>query len=254
MSVLVGITTFGPRPSKRHELPHGYVSAVARAGGIPVGLPAQRQPQPEVIERLDALILIGGEDMDPTLMGDIPQRPFFRLSPERDRAELALARAAIASGLPTLGICRGMQVLNVVLGGRLHLHLPEVYGEAQAHVLPEWGTIPHAVRLEPGSRLARWLDAEFVPAACSCHHQAVSRLGRGLVGVGYAADGVLEAFEHAEHPFLVGVQWHPELNAANDPQQQRLFDVLVQQARKRRATPPDPQAELHGTQPCASGV
>ncbi|MEJ2630464.1 MAG: gamma-glutamyl-gamma-aminobutyrate hydrolase family protein [Acidihalobacter sp.] len=237
MTVLVGITTFGPRPSKRYELPRGYVQAVTRAGGIPVGLPAQRKPQPEVVKRLDALILIGGEDMDPTLMGDMPQRPFFRLSPERDRAELALARAAIDSGLPTLGICRGMQVLNVVLGGRLHLHLPEVYGEEQAHVLPEWGTIPHEVHLTGSSRLSVWLGTEYVSAACSCHHQAVSSLGQGLAGVGWAPDGVLEAFEHETHPFLVGVQWHPELNAANDPLQQRLFDVLVQQAEALRARP-----------------
>jgi putative glutamine amidotransferase len=227
---LIGITTFGPRPENRYELPRGYVQAVARAGGIPVGLPAQRRPQPAVIERLDALILVGGEDMDPTFLGEAPRRPFFRLSPERDRAELALTREAIERGLPVLGICRGMQLINVALGGRLHLHLPEVYGEDFAHVLPEWGTVPHVVHLTPGSRLATRLATDHVPAACSCHHQAVSELGRGLVAVGWAPDGVLEAFEHESHPFLFGVQWHPELNAGHDPLQQRLFDILVEAA------------------------
>lgn len=224
---LIGITTFGPRPSRRYELPRGYVDAVVRAGGIPVGLPAQRTPLPDVVAHLDALVLIGGEDMDPTLIGEAPQRPFFRLSPERDRAELALTKAAIERGLPILGICRGMQLINVALGGRLHLHLPEVYGEDFAHVLPEWGTVPHEVRLAPESRLAGLLGSDHVETACSCHHQAVSRLGQGLVAVGWAPDGVLEAFEHDSHPFLFGVQWHPELNAGRDPLQQRLFDILV---------------------------
>ena len=231
MAVLVGITTFGPRPARRHELPVGYVEAVTRAGGVPIGLPAQRRPQPEVIERLDALILIGGEDMDPTLLGEWPQRPFYRLSPERDRCELALVRQAVQRGLPMLGICRGMQLINVALGGSLHLHLPEVYGETLPHVLPQWGTVPHEVRLKPGSRLARVLGAEHMATACSCHHQAVARLGQGLRGVAWASDGVLEAFEHETHPFLIGVQWHPELNAAEDPLQQRLFDALVAHAR-----------------------
>ncbi len=233
MSALVGITTFGPRPSNRYELPQGYVDAVTRAGGVAVGLPAQRRPQPEVMNRLDALILIGGEDMDPTLMGDMPQRPFFRLSPERDRAELALVRHTMACGLPMLGICRGMQVINIALGGRLYLHLPDIYGEHLPHVLPEWGTVPHSVRLKPGSRLAGWLQVEHLQTACSCHHQAISRLGEGLRAVAWAEDGVLEAYEHETYPFLIGVQWHPELNAGEDPLQQRLFDMLVKKARNR---------------------
>lgn len=234
MFPLVGITTFGPRPANRYELPRGYVQAVIRAGGIPVGLPAHRKPLPGVVDRLDGLILIGGEDIDPTFLGESPRRPFFRLSPERDRAELALTCMAIDRGLPLLGICRGMQLINVALGGRLHLHLPDVYGEDFAHVLPEWGTVPHIVHLKSDSRLARLLGTGCVPAACSCHHQAVSDLGRGLVAVGWAPDGVLEAFEHEEHPYLLGVQWHPELNADHDPLQQRLFDSLVQAADRWR--------------------
>ncbi|MBO0775537.1 MAG: gamma-glutamyl-gamma-aminobutyrate hydrolase family protein, partial [Actinobacteria bacterium] len=176
-------------------------------------------------------------DIDPAVYGE-PRHPRTgRISPERDRAEFALLAAALAAGLPVLAICRGLQVLNVFLGGTLHQHLADLPGPAQVGHIPPPGTFgSHRVRISPGSRLAGILGAdgdgsrEFpVPTA---HHQAIDRLGDGLIATAWAADGVIEAVELAapagagHHPFVIAVQWHPE--AGGDL---RLAQALVAAAR-----------------------
>jgi putative glutamine amidotransferase len=130
-------------------------------------------------------------------------------------------------GIPTLAICRGMQVVNVALGGTLHPHLPETFDGPISHRQePKWSHT-HEIELEPGSLVAKVMGASVVDPA-GWHHQAVDRLGSGLAVTGWSPDGVIEAVELAGHPWLVAVQWHPEMTAADDQAQQRLFDGLVE--------------------------
>ena len=156
---------------------------------------------------------------------------------ERDLMDLALARMAIETGLPMLGICRGCQVINVALGGTLHEHLPDVYGESTLHRLPPCDPVPHPIRATAASRVAGIMgQAECLPS--SWHHQAIRDVAPPLTVVAHAPDGVIEALEHPAHPWLIAVQWHPERTAAADPTQQRLFDALVEAARGHRHREP----------------
>ncbi len=201
-------------------LPLNYAERVAAAGGIPVLLP----PLPDVagaVDRLDGLLLTGGGDIDPGRYGAEPHPRTVRVSVPRDAAELELLGAAMAAGLPVLGVCRGMQLVNVARGGTLRQHLP-----ADAGHTPAPGTFgSHPVRVAAGTRLAGILGANGsgvdVPTA---HHQAIDRLGDGLVAAAWAEDGVIEAVEPgaAGDRFLLAVQWHPE--AGTDP---RLIEALV---------------------------
>jgi putative glutamine amidotransferase len=207
-------------------LPANYAEQVAAADGIPVLLP----PLPGVagaVGRLDGLLLTGGGDIDPDRYGAQPHPRTGRVSVPRDAAELELVAAAMAAGLPVLGVCRGMQLLNVARGGTLCQHLPNGAGHTPAP--GAFGS--HPVRVATGTRLAGILgangDGVDVPTA---HHQAVDRLGEGLVATAWAEDGVIEAVEAsaAGDPFLVAVQWHPE--AGTDP---RLIKALVAAASAR---------------------
>jgi putative glutamine amidotransferase len=214
-------------------LPRRYADCVAAAGGAPVLLP----PLPGVehaLDRLDGLVLAGGGDIDPAAFGAPPHPRTTGIRPARDAAELALVPAALGRGLAILGICRGLQVLNVARGGTLHQHLPDLVGH-DGHSPVTGGFGSHPVRVAPGSTLARVLgdpgpDAELpVPTH---HHQAIDRLGRGLVATAWTADGVIEAAELAapgpggpgrDAPgFALAVQWHPEAG-----QDQRLIGGLV---------------------------
>jgi putative glutamine amidotransferase len=163
----------------------------------------------ELIDRVDALILAGGSDVDPGLYGAEPHPETVRTWPERDRFDVAVAREALERDLPLLGICRGMQVLNVARGGTLTQHLPEELGDERHLVLPgTWAE--HAVRLEPGSVAARAAGAERITVKTH-HHQGIDALGEGLVPTGWSlSDGLLEAIELPDRAFALGVLWHPE--------------------------------------------
>lgn len=233
---LIGITTY-PRSEDtkaQFRLPAVYVDAVRRAGGVPVLLPPGDDRVDELIAGLDGFVLSGGGDVEPSLYDGEAHPEVARVSTERDAFELALVRAVVAQGVPALHICRGCQVLNVALGGTLHEHLPDVVGDALTHreATPE-GEERHAVEVAPGSRLAATMR-EMRPEPVSSHHQAVDSVAPSLRVVARAADGTIEAVELPEHPWLVGVQWHPELSAADDATQQRIFDALVVAARARR--------------------
>jgi putative glutamine amidotransferase len=212
-------------------LPANYAEQVAAAGGIPVLLP----PLPGIaaaVDRIDGLLLTGGGDIDPGRYGADPHPATSRVSGPRDAAELELLEAAVAAGKPVLGVCRGMQLLNVARGGTLCQHLDNGAGHT-----PAPGTFgAHPVRVAAGTRLAGILGANGSGAGASgvdvptAHHQAIERLGEGLVATAWAADGVIEAVEPggAGDPFLLAVQWHPE--AGTDP---RLFEALVAAASPR---------------------
>ncbi|GAB2920879.1 gamma-glutamyl-gamma-aminobutyrate hydrolase family protein [Nonomuraea fastidiosa] len=200
-------------------LPHAYVEKVAAAGGQPVVLPPAGEPA-ALVDRLDGLILAGGGDIDPARYAATPHERTGYVREFRDAAEFALLRAALDAGLPYLGICRGLQVLNVLLGGSLHQHLPDVVGHTGHCPGPgRFGDLP--VTPVPGSRLAKALGAEPLPVP-HYHHQAVDRLAPGLAVTATAADGTIEAVELDRDALTMAVQWHPEVAA--DP---KLFEALV---------------------------
>jgi anthranilate synthase component 2/putative glutamine amidotransferase len=219
-------------------VPETYIAGVAAAGAIPVLLP----PVPviaEVAGRLDGLVLSGGGDIDPARYGAERDPRCGPSSPERDDAELGLVAACLAEGLPLLGICRGLQVLNVALGGTLHQHLPDLVGH-DGHAPAPAGYGRHDVSVAPGSRLAAILDradlTDHLPAVVPTHHhQAVDVLGRGLTATARATDGTIEAAEldPGQHPFAVAVQWHPE--AGED---MSLFRALAAAAARHGAAVP----------------
>ena len=226
---LIGITTYGRDEEGRFALPVEYVEAVRRAGGVALLVPPGEANWSPLLASVDGWILTGGGDMDPDAYGSGGHETVYMVDPERDASEFELARYLIDRGLPTFGICRGIQVLNVVLGGDLHVHLPAAVGEQVAHRAPPRLPIPHRVQGLGGTKLAAIVkDLEFEVA--SWHHQGVRRVGAALEVVAQAPDGVVEAVEMAAHPWLIGVQWHPELTAAHQPQQQRLFDAFVAHA------------------------
>jgi putative glutamine amidotransferase len=215
-------------------LPQRYTDMVAEAGGLPVLLPPLAHIA-GVLGRLDGLVLSGGGDIDPSRYG-AERDPATGPPGPRDGAELELCRHALASGLPMLGICRGLQVINVALDGTLHQHLPDLVGH-DGHSPEPGGYGTHKVSVAPASQLARALGRTEA-AVPTHHHQAIDRLGAGLTAVAWADDDVIEAVEFAspgdEEPgetrFMVAVQWHPE--AGDDPS---LFRALVAAARNSRA-------------------
>ena len=230
---VVGITTYARNDEGRFTLPAAYVDAVRRAGGMAVLMPPGEARLAIWLATLDALILPGGGDVDATLFGGRGHATNYGVDPGRDRDEILLARAAVDHDLPTFAICRGAQVLNVAFGGTLIEHLPDVVGESVLHRDAQAKAVRHPVRIVPESKLWAVLGTDEVTPA-SMHHQAIERLAAGLVVVGHAPDGTIEAVERPGHCWLIGVQWHPELTAAEDPLQQRLFDSLVTAARVRR--------------------
>jgi putative glutamine amidotransferase len=202
-------------------LPATYADAVAACGGEPVLLPTG-SISAGVVARLDGLVLAGGADIDPARYGRPPGEHTTVVRPDRDAAELAVLAAALARDLPLLAVCRGMQLLNVLLGWDLVQHPPDVPGAALHQAGP--GVFARReVRTVPGTALAGLLGPA-APADCH-HHQALDRVADGLTPAAWAEDGVLEAVEATGSRFCVGVQWHPE--AGED---RRLFGALVRAA------------------------
>lgn len=207
-------------------LPRSYVASVAAAGGAPVVLPPIAGVD-AVVGRLDGLVLAGGSDIDPARYGARRQPHAQPPVHDRDEHEIAMIEAAVGAGIPVLGICRGMQLINVWRGGTLVQHLPAVVGHTEHSPSPA-GFGRHDVRVEPGSRVAQLLGRPGDAVVPTNHHQAVERVGRGLVATAWAEDGTVEAVEDPEEEFLIGVQWHPE--AGDDI---ALFEALVAAARVR---------------------
>jgi putative glutamine amidotransferase len=223
--------TFDRWPHPRAAVsPRAYLDAVRRAGAEPVLVdpsPVTRSEAEELLRRFDALVLTGGPDVDPACYGQPRHAATYGVDRVADDFEIALARAAIGRELPTLAICRGIQVLNVALGGTLYQHIVDEPG-VDAHGRPGEadGQYRHDVTLEPGSKLRKVIGADRVQ--CSCHHhQAVAQVGDGLYVSARAEDGIVEGLE-LDLPTLLAVQWHPEDTAGDDPAQQRLFDWLCQ--------------------------
>ncbi|MDT5091859.1 MAG: putative glutamine amidotransferase [Mycobacterium sp.] len=229
---VIGLTTYleqtqsGVWNVRASFLPHIYFEGVTLAGGIAVLLP----PQPvdddiaaRVLDGLDGLVITGGKDVDPARYGQAAHPKTDEPRQDRDAWEFALLAAALRRGLPVLGICRGAQVLNVVLGGTLHQHLPDAVGHSR-HQAGNSVFSTSRVDVVPGTRLAG-LIGESSDEQCY-HHQAIAELGDGLVVTARDTDGVIEAVELPGEHFVVAVQWHPEERLSD----LRLFAGLVEAA------------------------
>ncbi|MCX8072029.1 MAG: gamma-glutamyl-gamma-aminobutyrate hydrolase family protein [Candidatus Binatia bacterium] len=228
---VVGITSYARDDSELpcFSLPVGYVDRVVAAGGDPVILPPAMAQPVRLLDRVDGLVFSGGGDVSPEAYGGDHHETIYSVSEERDRFEFELLRAALQrQDIPILCICRGLQVLNVVLGGSLHEHLPEVFGEAVAHRIPPRQTCRHHVRVDPQSRLAQILGCVEIDVL-SWHHQGIDRLALDLRPVGWAEDGLIEAVEHRGHPWCFGVQWHPEMEPSGS-KHDRLFAAFIDAA------------------------
>jgi putative glutamine amidotransferase len=226
---LIGLTTYREQArtlvwDTEFALLHQvYVDSVTRAGGIAVLLPPQEHGAADVVDRLDGLVLTGGSDVAPERYRQPASPRTGTVRPWRDDWELRLLDHALGRDLPVLGVCRGLQVLNVALGGTLDQHLPDTVGHERHCPVPgTFGSV--GVVTEPGSRLAGLLGPR-VTVACH-HHQAVGALAPGLTVTGRADDGVVEAAELPGRTFVLGVQWHPEQDAAD----LRLFAALTEAA------------------------
>jgi putative glutamine amidotransferase len=234
---LIGVTTSATADvdveiSPRAHLNRAYLLAVQQAGGVPVLLPPflDERAREGLWQRLDGLVLSGGGDLDPARFGEPADARVAEVSKARDRLELELTERAVGQGLPLLAICRGIQVLNVALGGSLHQHIPDAYpASAIDHAQKASRQRPtHDVKvLVEGSRLGAVLGVPELKVN-SFHHQSLKRLGRGLRESAWAPDGVIEGVDMPDAPGMVlAVQWHPEDLVDHDPTARKLFSALV---------------------------
>lgn len=215
-----------------------YLKSVEQAGGVPRVLEFNEQPE-AVLGEIDAVLLTGGGDVDPTLYGEARHPTVHDAEPGRDTFELQLARRAMKEDMPLLAICRGAQVLNVAAGGTLVQDIPSAVETDLLHSVTERpDCIAHGIQVESASRLAQVLG-EIASDVCACrvnsrHHQSVGRVGDGLTVSARSDDGIVEAIEKADARFCIGVQWHPE-NFWRTGEFAPLFDAFVAAAKSRTA-------------------
>ncbi|MET0015603.1 MAG: gamma-glutamyl-gamma-aminobutyrate hydrolase family protein [Sedimenticola sp.] len=236
---LIGITAANdPKVPGHYILRWDYVHGVEAAGGIPVILaPSGRFRASPVLNRLDGLILSGGHDITPEFYGGQAHHTIRDPSRERDEFEFELVHTALQRDIPMLGICRGIQVLNVVLGGDIIQDIPEAIGNTVPHDEPgrPRETLAHSVAISENSLLSRLIGGNELEVN-SFHHQAVGSLGKGLLATAQAADGIVEGLELPEHPFMLGIQWHPETLWRQGAPFFSFFESLVLAAAKRSPT------------------
>ena len=244
MKPVIGIT---PSPSldaqphgefRRYVLNEAYASAIAAAGGLPVILPPHAETVSQLLDLVDGLLLSGGADLDPVLYGESPAHPAtYGVDPVRDRFELDLVAAAVEDDVPVFGICRGIQVLNVALGGSLVQDIPSEVESTIAHRQQEVGlpadSVGHDVELRDHPVFASLFDGRTL-GVNSFHHQSINRVASSLVPVAHASDGVVEAVVRPDSRFVLGLQWHPELMFRRHPEQLRPFAALVAAAAATR--------------------
>jgi len=230
---VIGLTTYGKKETGEYRLPALYIECVRRAGGVPVLIPSDAEEVGDVCERLDGIIFPGGGDINPKYYQGVQHAEIYNIDDERDKGDFKVAEVILVQKIPILAICRGMQILNVLLGGTLQEHLPEVYGEEILHRLPPKVACKHKVDIMPDTKLESILGQSEVEIV-SWHHQALKDVAKDMVVTARSKDGVIEGIEVNSHPWLVGVQWHPELSATEDFLQQKLFNALVEQIQRMR--------------------
>jgi putative glutamine amidotransferase len=230
----IGLTLDADAARGRYELPGAYVDAVLAAGGLPILLPHAPEAAGAYLALLDGLVVSGGAfDVPPELYGEARRSECGPTKPDRTAFERDLLEAALAARLPVLGVCGGMQLMNVVRGGTLWQDLAADAGLG-GHEQPPPKDVPsHEVRVAPGTQLAALVGAAPLPVN-STHHQAVRDPGAGVLVSARAPDGVIEALELPDLPFALGVQWHPEAAARHEPRHAALYRGLVEAARDAR--------------------
>ena len=208
-----------------------YTASLHRAGAKALWIdPSNLDQTINEILRCDGLLLPGGEDVNPAYYGQMATERCGKITPSRDYAELKILEAFLATDKPILGICRGEQLLNVYFGGTLHQDIGHIATCCHSDFRRKnWGN--HTVTLTPGTKLAQILGAETVTVN-SLHHQAVDKAAPSLITAATSEDGIVEAVEHPEHPFCIGVQWHPEHMAPFSRRQRRIFDAFVKACKK----------------------
>jgi len=240
---VIGVTVnyVGPEegrcPSRygSYYINRGYVEGIRKAGGIPLYLPYTDDPEElaVLLERIDGLLLTGGKDMDPRHFGEERHPTCERILPDRSASELQLTRQAVDRGTPILGICLGLQTLNVAMGGSLYQDIPSMRPSDVRHrqTEQERHQVAHVVEVEEGSLLSRVFGGRRELHVNSIHHQAANKIGDGLVVSARAPDGIVEGLELPRVPFCLSVQWHPE-DLKMGESNQVLFDNLLEAARK----------------------
>ena len=235
---IIGITTYRT-PHKGgfllNSLAEAYVKAVSLAGGIPVLIPLLIQDEhlQSMLTRLDGILFSGGGDIDPVLFGGEEHPEVNFIDADRDRIEIQLVKIAVQTSTPIFGICRGIQSINVALGGTLYTHIPD---QLNSDLHPRYvegadrSSLIHEVNIESGTIISRILESTVVQVN-SLHHQGISKLAPGLVAAGHAPDGLIEAVEMPEHLFCIAVQWHPEWLVAHKPMR-ALFEAFVEASSK----------------------
>lgn len=227
-----------PSRSGSYYINRTYVEAVRAAGGIPLYLPyaEDAQEQDELLSRVDGLLLTGGKDLDPHHYGESPHPAAQRILPDRSRADLNFARKAVKTRIPLLGICLGMQTLNVAMGGSLYQDIPDMLPGSLRHqqTEAERDGAAHLVAVERDSLLFKVVGTESLNVN-SVHHQAAREIGQGLVVSGRAPDGMVEGLEYPDHPFCLAVQWHPEDLSPTQAAHRALFEAVIEAARRSRS-------------------
>jgi putative glutamine amidotransferase len=236
MAPVIGITASIDHRSaafgETYSLTRKYAQGVVQAGGVPLVVPHNLDEDSlrVVLDRLDGVLLSGGGDINPALFGEEPHPATCEIEPDRDRVELTLARWLVERDVPFLAICRGIQVLNVALGGSLVQDIPSQVPDALQHSFDRKTTprdyLAHTVKIDPSSQLARVMQLE-VAQTNSWHHQSIKRAAAGLRVTAVAPDGVIEAVEVPGRRYAIGVQWHPEWMFERWVEHRRLFEELV---------------------------
>ena len=221
-----------------------YVESLRRAGAVPVIVPPQPENAAEVVAGLDGLLLAGGDDCDPSAYGE-DRHPSCTTTMDvrRQENDLALAKAARELGVPTLGICLGMQVMNIAAGGTLIQDIASQFETEIEHASEPEDRARHDVMIDGGTRLAAVIGSRLETNVNSSHHQAIRKVGEGLRPAAHAPDGLVEGIEDPRHVFYVGVQWHPE-DMTGEESATSLFGAFIEAARRRAAEKKQPATEM----------
>ena len=228
---VIGVTTHGKNEKGSFHIPATYADCVRRAGGIPLLIPPGEENLEQLLTVFDGFVFTGGGDISPDLYGGNHHQSIYGVDESRDAMEMVLARLILGSEIPTLAICRGLQIFTVVLGGTLKDDILESPPADIVHRNPKFKPSMHTVTIGNSSGLSQILKSGDITCA-SVHHQAVNELPPETEIVAFAPDAIIEALEFKKYPNVVAVQWHPEITAAEDTVQQSLFDDLVRRAGK----------------------
>ena len=233
---IIGISLDYESNQKYSEFPYyalraNYINSVTKHGGTPILLPFDSNSIESYINLIDGLVLTGGNfDIAPKLYGDQNTHKETKLKENRTLFETNILNAAIKKQIPILGICGGMQLINVILGGTLIQHIPDYMEKTLEHETKPYDKTSHIININTNTKLAKLAKKKLQAKVNSSHHQAVEKLGKDLIVSANASDGIIEAIEHIHYPYMIGIQWHPEYQLSQ--LDQNLFKELIKNSIK----------------------